>query len=67
MAAASSAACSLARWMYFCVVDSRPRHWEPQDLRTLEVLAHAASGEVALRVGKHLFAGDRFVTLIRTV
>ncbi|GAA2706622.1 PP2C family protein-serine/threonine phosphatase [Actinoplanes palleronii] len=34
----------------FCVVDDRPRHWEPQDLRTLEVLAHAASGEVALRI-----------------
>ncbi|MGX6606083.1 PP2C family protein-serine/threonine phosphatase [Micromonosporaceae bacterium Da 78-11] len=34
----------------FCVVDTRPRHWEQQDLRTLEVLAHAASGEVALRV-----------------
>lgn len=34
----------------FCVVDSRPREWSAQHLRTLEVLAHAAGGEVALRV-----------------
>ncbi|AGZ41724.1 protein serine phosphatase with GAF(s) sensor(s) [Actinoplanes friuliensis DSM 7358] len=34
----------------FCVVDSRPRQWTAQDLRTLEVLSHAAGGEVALRV-----------------
>jgi len=38
----------------FCVVDSTPRRWTAQDRRTLEVLAHAASGEVALRVA----AGD---------
>ncbi len=34
----------------FCVVDNTPRSWQPQDLRTLQVLAHAASGEVALRI-----------------
>jgi serine phosphatase RsbU (regulator of sigma subunit) len=34
----------------FCVVDGKPRHWTPQELRTLEVLAQAAGGEVALRV-----------------
>ena len=34
----------------FCVVDGRPRRWSEQDRRTLEVLAHAASGEVALRI-----------------
>jgi sigma-B regulation protein RsbU (phosphoserine phosphatase) len=34
----------------FCVVDNRPRAWQAQDLRTLEVLAHAAGGEVALRI-----------------
>ncbi|GIF66869.1 histidine kinase [Asanoa ishikariensis] len=34
----------------FCVVDGRPREWTAQQVRTLEVLAHAASGEVALRI-----------------
>ncbi len=34
----------------FCVVDTQPRHWQPDQLRTLEVLAQAASGEVALRI-----------------
>ena len=34
----------------FCVVDNRPREWNDQDLRTLEVLSHAAGGEVALRI-----------------
>ena len=34
----------------FCVVDNRSREWNDQDLRTLEVLSHAAGGEVALRI-----------------
>jgi serine phosphatase RsbU (regulator of sigma subunit) len=34
----------------FCVVDNRPRAWTAENIRTLEVLAHAASGEVALRI-----------------
>ena len=34
----------------FCVVDGRPRQWNEQQVRILEVLAHAASGEVALRI-----------------
>ncbi|MBL7253482.1 PP2C family protein-serine/threonine phosphatase [Paractinoplanes lichenicola] len=34
----------------FCVVDNEPRAWTEQEKRTLEVLAHAASGEVALRI-----------------
>ncbi len=34
----------------FCVVGDRPRHWTPADLRTLETLAHAVAGEVALRI-----------------
>jgi sigma-B regulation protein RsbU (phosphoserine phosphatase) len=42
----------------FCVVDSRPRAWTPQDLRTLEVLAHAASGEIALRMAADDAARD---------
>lgn len=33
----------------FCVVDTRPRTWSGQDREVLRVLAHAASGEVALR------------------
>ncbi len=33
----------------FCVVDTRPRHWSARDVSVLEVLAHAASGEIALR------------------
>jgi sigma-B regulation protein RsbU (phosphoserine phosphatase) len=34
----------------FCVVDTRPREWSAQDIRTLEVLSQAAGGEVALRI-----------------
>jgi serine phosphatase RsbU (regulator of sigma subunit) len=34
----------------FCVVGDRPRRWTPADLQTLETLAHAATGEVALRM-----------------
>lgn len=33
----------------FCVVDSRPHSWTELDAQILETLAHAASGEVALR------------------
>jgi phosphoserine phosphatase RsbU/P len=42
----------------FCVVDSRPRVWTDQDLRTLEVLSHAAAGEVALRIAADEAARD---------
>jgi serine phosphatase RsbU (regulator of sigma subunit) len=34
----------------FCVVGDRPRDWTPSDLQTLETLAHAVAGEVALRI-----------------
>jgi stage II sporulation SpoE-like protein/GAF domain-containing protein len=60
----------------FCVVDSRPRAWQPQDLRTLEVLAHAASGEVALRIaadeagraaGRARASAGRYRQLARTM
>ena len=53
----------------FCVVDSRPRAWQPQDLRTLEVLAHAASGEVALRIAADEATRDagRYQQLARTM
>ncbi|MEU4237104.1 GAF domain-containing SpoIIE family protein phosphatase [Actinoplanes sp. NPDC026619] len=60
----------------FCVVDNRPRAWSPQDVRTLEVLAHAAGGEVALRIAADEAAHDaeqaraaagRYRQLARTV
>jgi sigma-B regulation protein RsbU (phosphoserine phosphatase) len=35
----------------FCVVDGVPREWTPEQVSVLEVLAHAASGEVGLRIG----------------
>jgi PAS domain S-box-containing protein len=34
----------------FCVVGDQPRDWTAAELQTLETLAHAVSGEVALRV-----------------
>lgn len=34
----------------FCVVDTKPRPWTDRDSTVLETLAHAASGEIALRV-----------------
>jgi sigma-B regulation protein RsbU (phosphoserine phosphatase) len=34
----------------FCVVDTKPRVWREDQVRILEVLAYAASGEVALRM-----------------
>ncbi len=34
----------------FCVVDTKPRAWTDHDLSVLETLAHAAAGEIALRV-----------------
>jgi sigma-B regulation protein RsbU (phosphoserine phosphatase) len=34
----------------FCVVDTEPRQWSEHDLSVLETLAHAAAGEIALRV-----------------
>lgn len=34
----------------FCVVDTVSREWSTRDLEILETLAHAASGEVALRI-----------------
>lgn len=33
----------------FCVVDTQPRTWSARDVGVLETLAHAASGEIALR------------------
>jgi len=42
----------------FCVMDHRPRAWNPRDLRTLEVLALAAGGEVALRIAAGESARD---------
>jgi sigma-B regulation protein RsbU (phosphoserine phosphatase) len=34
----------------FCVVGSQPRHWTAADLQTVETLASAVAGEVALRL-----------------
>ncbi|HEX8519538.1 MAG TPA: SpoIIE family protein phosphatase, partial [Pseudonocardia sp.] len=34
----------------FCVAADRPRRWTTTELQTLETLAHAVSGEVALRL-----------------
>jgi phosphoserine phosphatase RsbU/P len=60
----------------FCVVDTVPRHWTAQDRHMLEVLAHAAEGEVALRVAADEAAeaaavaradADRYQLLARTM
>lgn len=34
----------------FCAVDTVVRDWTPSDLEVLDTLAHAASGEIALRI-----------------
>jgi signal transduction histidine kinase len=34
----------------FCAIDSRPRHWTSEDLRTLRDLADAVTAEITLRV-----------------
>ncbi len=53
----------------FCVVDNVPRQWTTQDRRTLEVLAHAASGEVGLRIAADEARADaqRFQLLASTL
>ena len=34
----------------FCAMDTRPRRWSDRDLEVLRTMAHAAAGEIALRV-----------------
>jgi stage II sporulation SpoE-like protein/GAF domain-containing protein len=40
-----------------CVIDAKPRVWQPSELETLAILARAVSNEVNLRVSLHVARG----------